>query len=107
YVFGQSDLVARLLPALFGAAIIPLVYAIYRLGYLDQRQALIAALFIAISPDLVYFSRFLRHDIFQLFFTALILVALLAYLERGKVWYALLAGLAAGGGMCLKEDMPL
>ena len=107
YVFGQSDLVARLLPALFGAAIIPLVYAIYRLGYLDQRQALIAALFIAISPDLVYFSRFLRHDIFQLFFTALILVALLAYLERGKVWYALLAGLAAGGGMGLKEDMPL
>jgi len=107
YVFGQSDLVARLLPALFGAAIIPLVYAIYRLGYLDRRQALIAALFIAISPDLVYFSRFLRHDIFQLFFTALILVALLAYLERGKVWYALLAGLAAGGGMCLKEDMPL
>ncbi|MDD1713972.1 MAG: TIGR03663 family protein, partial [Methanoregulaceae archaeon] len=37
YVFGDSDLVARILPGLFGAAIIPLVYAIYRLGYLDQR----------------------------------------------------------------------
>jgi len=106
-LFGQSDLVARLLPALFGAAIIPLVYAIYRLGYLDRRQALIAGLFIALSPDLVYFSRFLRHDIFQLFFTVLIFVALLAYLERGKLMYALVAGLATGGGMCLKEDMPL
>lgn len=106
-VLGASDLAARILPALFGAAIIPLVYVIYRLGYLDRKQALVAGLFIALSPDLVYFSRFLRHDIFQLFFTVLILVALLAYLERGKLIYALVAGLAAGGGMCLKEDMPL
>ncbi len=107
WIFGDSDLVARILPALFGAAIIPLIYAIYRLGYLDQRQTLIAALLVAISPNLIYFSRFLRHDIFQLFFTVLILVALLAYIERGKLRYALLAGLAIGGGMTLKEDMPI
>ena len=107
YIFGQSDLVARILPALFGAAIIPLVYAIYRLGYLDEKQTLIAGLFVAISPNLVYFSRFLRHDIFQLFFTMLILVALLYYLDRGKLRYALIAGAAVGGGMTLKEDMPI
>jgi len=106
-LFGDADLVARILPALFGVAIIPLIYWIYRLGYLDQRQTLIAALFIAISPSMVYFSRFLRHDIFQLFFTVLILAALLAYAEQGKIRYALLAGLAIGGGMTLKEDMPI
>jgi uncharacterized protein (TIGR03663 family) len=106
-LFGDTDLVARILPALFGAAIIPLIYGIYRLGYLDQRQTLVAALFVAVSPNLVYFSRFLRHDIFQLFFTVLILVALLAYLERGRLRYALLAGLAIGCGMSLKEDMPI
>ncbi len=107
YLFGQSDLVARLMPALFGALLVPLVYVIYRLGYLDKTQALIAALFIALSPDLVYFSRFLRHDIFQLFFTLLILVALLCYINKGQLRYALLAGLAVGGGMTLKEDMPV
>jgi uncharacterized protein (TIGR03663 family) len=107
YLFGSSDLVARILPALFGALLVPLVYAIYRLGYLDARQGLIAAAFVAVSPDLVYFSRFLRHDIFQLFFTLLILVALLYYLERKKLWFALVAGLAVGGGMTLKEDFPL
>lgn len=106
-LLGDTDLVARILPALFGAAIIPLIYGIYRLGYLDQRQTLVAALFVAISPNLVYFSRFLRHDIFQLFFTVLILVALLAYLERGRLRYALIAGLAIGCGMSLKEDMPI
>jgi uncharacterized protein (TIGR03663 family) len=107
YLFGQSDLVARLMPALFGALLVPLVYVIYRLGYLDKTQALIAALFIALSPDLVYFSRFLRHDVFQLFFTLLILVALLCYINKGQLRYALLAGLAVGGGMTLKEDMPV
>jgi len=107
WLLGQSDLIVRLLPALFGTLLIPLVYFIYRLGYLDKRQALVAALFVAISPDLVYFSRFLRHDIFQLFFTLLILVALLYYLDSGKLRYALLAGIGVAGGMALKEDMPL
>lgn len=107
WLLGQSDLIARLLPALFGTLLIPLIYFIYRLGYLDKRQALVAALFVAISPDLVYFSRFLRHDIFQLFFTLLILVALLYYLNSGRLRYALLAGIGVAGGMGLKEDMPL
>ena len=67
-VFGASDLVARLLPALFGVLLIPLVYCIYRIGYINRSQTLIVSLFLAISPDMVYFSRFLRHDIFMLFF---------------------------------------
>jgi predicted membrane-bound mannosyltransferase len=62
-LFGDSDLIARLLPALFGTLLIPLVYCIYRLGYIDKKQTLVAVLFIALSPDMVYFSRFLRHDI--------------------------------------------
>ncbi|HTY14506.1 MAG TPA: flippase activity-associated protein Agl23 [Methanoregulaceae archaeon] len=107
WLFGQSDLVARLLPALFGTLLVPLVYFIYRLGYLDKRQALVAALFIAVSPDMVYFSRFLRHDIFQLFFTLLILVALLWYLNSGKFRYVLLTAIGVAGGMSLKEDMPI
>ncbi|HVP94777.1 MAG TPA: flippase activity-associated protein Agl23, partial [Methanoregulaceae archaeon] len=107
WLFGQSDLVARLLPALFGTLLVPLVYYIYRLGYLDKKQALVAALFIAVSPDMVYFSRFLRHDIFQLFFTLLILVALLWYLNSGKFRYVLLAAIGVAGGMTLKEDMPI
>jgi uncharacterized protein (TIGR03663 family) len=106
-LLGDSDLVGRILPALFGVALIPMVYAIYRLGYLDRRQTLVASLFIAISPELVYFSRFLRHDIFQLAFTLLLVVALLYYHANGKLRYAALAGLSAGLGMTLKEDMPI
>ncbi len=106
-VFGASDLVARILPSLFGFLLIPLVYCIYRLGYLDKKQTILAALFIAISPDMVYFSRFLRHDIFMLTFTLLLVVAILTYFEKGQTRYALLAALAAAGGLACKEEMPV
>jgi uncharacterized protein (TIGR03663 family) len=106
-LFGQSDLVARLLPALFGSLLIPLVYALYGLKYLDEVQTLVASLFIAISPDLIYFSRFLRHDVFQLTFALCLIVALLAYLHKGETRYALLAAVGAGGMLACKEDAPL
>ena len=106
-LFGDSDLVARLLPSLFGTLLIPLVYCIYRIGYIDKKQTLFAALFLAISPDMVYFSRFLRHDIFMLFFTFLLLVAILYYFEYGHTRFAIIAAIAMGGALCCKEEMPV
>jgi uncharacterized protein (TIGR03663 family) len=106
-LFGDSDLVSRLLPSLFGTLLIPLVFCIYRIGYINKKQTLFAALFLALSPDMVYFSRFLRHDIFMLFFTLLLLVAILYYLEYGQTRFAIIAALAMAGGMCCKEEMPI
>jgi uncharacterized protein (TIGR03663 family) len=106
-VFGDTDLVGRLFPALLGTLIVPLVYAVYRLGYLDKRQTIVAGLLVAISPDMIYFSRFLRQDMFMLFFTMLMVVSLLFYFEKGQTRYALAAAVAAAGGLCLKEEMPL
>ncbi|MEA2034966.1 MAG: TIGR03663 family protein [Euryarchaeota archaeon] len=106
-VFGDSDLVGRIVPSILGVLLIPLVFLIYRLGYLDKKQTLIAALFIAISPEMVYFSRFLRNDIFIIFFTLLLLVALLYYLEYGKFRHLLVGAVATGLGMSSKENMPV
>jgi len=106
-LFGDSDLVARLLPALFGTLLIPLVYCIYRIGYINKNQTLLVALFIALSPDMVYFSRFLRHDIFMLFFTLLLLVAILYYFERGHTRFAIIAAVAMAGALSCKEEMPV
>jgi len=106
-LFGDSDLIARIVPALLGSLMVLMVWPIYRLGYLGRRGALIAALFLAISPDMVYFSRFLRNDIFIAFFSLLLVVALLYYLEYGQRRYVLVAALAAGLGCCSKENMPI
>jgi len=106
-IFGSSDMIARILPALFGFLLIPLAYCIYRLGYINKNQTLFAALFIAISPDMVYFSRFLRHDIFMLFFTLLLLVAIVYYFEKGQTRYSVLAAIATAGALACKEEMPV
>lgn len=106
-LFGDSDLVGRVVPALLGVLIVALVWPLHRLGYLDRRQTLVAAFFLAISPNMVYFSRFLRNDIFILFLTFVLLLALLLYFERGQIRWAALAGLAAGLGLACKENMPI
>ncbi len=106
-VFGDSDLIGRILPAIAGCALIRLVYWLYRLRYLTGKVAVIAALFLAIAPELVYFSRFLRNDIFVVFFSLLLVVAFLAWLDKGKWYYLALAALAGAFGMCSKENMPL
>jgi len=56
---------------------------------------------------MVYFSRFLRHDIFMLFFSLLLLVAILYYFEYGLTRFAIIAAIAAAGGLCCKEEMPV
>jgi uncharacterized protein (TIGR03663 family) len=106
-LFGDSDLVARLMPAVFGILLIPLVYCIYRIGYINKNQTILASLFIALSPDMVYFARFLRHDIFMLFFTLLLLVALLYYFERRETRFSLVAAVAMAGALSCKEEMPI
>ncbi len=108
-LFGASDLVGRILPCIFGCAIIPLIYWIYRMGFLNGKVAAVAALFVAISPQMVYFSRFLRNDVFVIFFSLLLICALLAWMskEKGRLGYAVLAGVSAALGLCCKENMPI
>ncbi len=106
-LLGDSDLVGRLVPALLGTLLVPLLYPIYKLGYLDKKQTLVAALFLAVSPNMVYFSRFLRDDPFIIFFTMVLLVALLYYFERHQMRYALLAGTVIGLGISTMENMPI
>ncbi|MBN2734933.1 MAG: TIGR03663 family protein [Methanomicrobiaceae archaeon] len=106
-LFGTEDFVTRILPSLLGSLLVLLVYPIYKLGYLNRNQTIIAAVFLAVSPEMVYFSRFLRNDIFIVFFTLVILVALLYYIERKELKYAVIGAAAAGLAMSCKENMPM
>ncbi|HJJ37460.1 MAG TPA: TIGR03663 family protein [Methanocorpusculum sp.] len=106
-VFGDADFVGRILPAIAGCALIPLVYWLYRLRYLTGKVAAASALFLAVAPELVYFSRFLRNDIFVVFFSLLLVAAFLAWLDKSKWYYLALAAAAGALGMCSKENMPL
>ena len=106
-LFGAGDFVGRVIPSLLGSLAVLLVYPIYRLGYLDRWQTVVAAIFLTISPSFVYFSRFLRNDIFLIFFTMILLIGILYYLERKESKYILIASVAAGFAMSCKENMPI
>ncbi len=105
---GLSAPMLRLVTALLGSAMAPLVWALRdRLGNVG---AAAAGALIAVSPSLVYYARDSIHETILVFFTLLLVVALLA-LERaaaraaatGGIGWAILAGAAAGCMIATKE----
>lgn len=96
FLVGDSDFSLRLPVALFGAGLvlIPLLLK-PRIG---QVGALIAALMLAFSPTMLYFSRFARNDIFMAVFTLALVGVMWRYMdERKNRWLYIAAGLVAIG----------
>ena len=77
-VFGDTEFTARLLPAIFGTAIIILPYFLRR--QLGRWGALATSVLLAFSPLLMYYSRYARGDIYHAFFTLLIVVCIWYYI---------------------------
>ncbi|HOI14000.1 MAG TPA: glycosyltransferase family 39 protein [Methanoculleus sp.] len=79
-LFGESEFVLRLLPALFGILTIPVVYLIGA-EFRDQNVGLIAAALLAFSPFHIFYSQEARAYAPMLFFFSL---ALLFYVRAGR-----------------------
>jgi uncharacterized protein (TIGR03663 family) len=91
---GATDYTARVLPAIFGTALVGLPY--FLRNYIGRLGALLAALFFTISPFLLFFGRFARNDIYIGFFTLAIVICIWRYLsERRHLYLYLIAGLLA------------
>ena len=83
-----NDTTARIVPALFGLGIVALPLGLRR--ELGRLGALLAALLLAVSPAFVYFSRFLREDIyFNFFMFAMVVCAVRFAASRSAKWLAL------------------
>ncbi len=79
---GDTDFVARLPYALFGVALVALPYFLRR--QMGDKGAICAALIMAFSPTLLYFSRFGRNDILMAVWATLLLIFLWRYHENSK-----------------------
>ena len=88
-IFGDNDVAARLAYALFGAALVGLPY--FLRDYLGRAGALIAGVMLALSPALLYFSRFGRNDIIMAVWTLALLILMWRYMHEGKHRYLYLA----------------
>lgn len=78
-----NDATARILPALFGIGIVALPLGLRR--QLGRVGALLAALLLAVSPAFVYFSRFLREDIYFNFFMFAMVVCAVQYAQKRTI----------------------
>jgi len=101
FLFGASDYTSRVTPAIMGVAIVLMPYFLRK--WLGRYGALATSAMLAISPGFLYFSRFIRHDIFAAFGEVLLFVAIIKYLDDRRDRHLYLAAAALAFLFCTKE----
>lgn len=94
-LFGANDFTARIYPAVLGVLMVlsPLLFR----RWLGSWGALLAGIMILISPLLLYYNRYIRHDTPSIFYAILMFYAIIMYLNgaehtrRKPRWLYLLA----------------
>lgn len=89
---GVNTTTVRIAAATLGTVIVGLPYFVR--DYLGRIGALLASFFLAISPSMVYFSRFAREDIYLVCFTLLMVVSVARYVRDRKMRWLVLAAAA-------------
>jgi uncharacterized protein (TIGR03663 family) len=100
-LFGASEFSARLLAVSLGTGLIVLPY--FLRSYLTRPGALLTSLMIGVSPGMVYFSRFIRDDIYLAFFSLLLFTCIVLYIEAPRPAYLHIAAAAMALAMASME----
>ncbi len=102
-LFGATDAVSRFSPALFGVILVMLPWFLRGDRQLGRWGALSASALLLISPSILYYSRFIRHDIFAATGALLLFIAIIRYIETPEPRWAIIGGLAIGYLLTTKE----
>jgi predicted membrane-bound mannosyltransferase/sugar lactone lactonase YvrE len=85
WLLGVNDFVARVPVALLGIVLIILPY--FMRPWLGRVGGIFTSFLFLISPYLLYYSRYIRHDIFAIVSSLLVMLALWYYLDRKEEKY--------------------
>lgn len=100
-LFGDGDYQARIMPALFGTAMIAMAWLLRdRIGLAG---VVILGVLLTFSPTLLYFSRFIREDIFVAVWTFGLVIAIWRYVDRQQVRYLVIAAAMLALSFATKE----
>lgn len=82
FLFGDSDYTARIMPALFGVfmTLSPLLLR----RWLGRLGTAITSILLLISPSSLYYSRYIRNDIYMTVWTMLLIAVLFHFLRSHK-----------------------
>ncbi len=100
-LFGVNDYTARMVPALFGVILVALPYLFRK--WLGRTGALIASVLFLISPSLLFYSRYIRNDVYIVVWTLLLIFAMFRYLEERKSFHLYLLVVILSLSFCTKE----
>lgn len=92
-VFGLNTLSVRWSVAVFG--VLTVILALFLKRWIGRTGALAAGLLLALSPGMVFISRYFIHEILFVFFSLAIVVSVLYFIEKKR------AGVFAAGWMAL------
>ncbi len=81
-VFGLETVPVRVSMAIFGVLMV--VLTLYLRRYIGTVGTLIAALFVALSPGMVFISRYFIHEIFFVFLSLAVALSVLFFIEKRK-----------------------
>jgi uncharacterized protein (TIGR03663 family) len=95
FLFGVSDFTARLITVFLGVGLVLTPLLLRR--YLGPVGALLTGLMLVISPTVMYYTRYIRHDIHVEFFIVLLAAAMFKYLDTRRGHWLVVAAI---GGAC-------
>jgi uncharacterized protein (TIGR03663 family) len=88
FLFGDDDFTARIVPALFGVFMVMSPLLLRR--WLGRLGAVITSLLLLISPSILYYSRYIRNDIYIAVWTILLIAGLFHFIRSHKPgWFYL------------------
>jgi uncharacterized protein (TIGR03663 family) len=88
FLFGDTDFTARIVPALFGVFMVMSPLLLRR--WLGRLGTVVAGILLLVSPSFLYYSRYIRNDIYITVWTILLIAALFHFLRTHKPqWFYL------------------
>jgi len=101
FLFGDSDYTARIVPALFGVFLVMSPLLLRR--WLGRLGTLVVSLLVLISPSILYYSRYIRNDIYIAVWTMLMIAALFHLLRSHRPGWFYLGAAALMLSLATKE----
>ncbi len=103
WLLWAGDATARLLPALFGTALVAVPIMLRR--HLGRTGTLVTSLLLALSPTMLYFSRFARDDMYMAVWALLLVAFMWAYLDTSKWRYLVLSSVVLAFAFSTMENV--
>jgi predicted membrane-bound mannosyltransferase len=102
YIFGDSDVTARLLYVVMGTVLVAMPFLLRK--RIGQLGAVFTAALLTISPAMLYFSRFARNDILMAVWAFGLVISMWRYLDEGKDRYLYFSAALMALALATKES---